>query len=1456
MYLIFDTETTGLPRNFNAPLTDFNNWPRMVQIAWQLHDYEGNLVEINNYIVKPDGFTIPYNSEKIHGISTQMATHYGKDIKFVLDEFAAAIAKSTHVAGHNVQFDINITGSEFLRNGFENVLKGKNIVDSMLESTRYCAIPGGRGGGFKYPNLSELHQKLFNVPFAEAHNATGDVVATTRCFLELIRIEVISTQKLKIDSAVILNFRNKHPNPIEPVVIKIESNKALSEKLAKSEAKKEIEITPNVVAETKTTTPFTHLHVHSYYSVLNATPSIEALVKKACSMGMKAIALTDLGNLFGAFQFLKVAKKNKIKPIIGCELFIAKNRKKVKFTKDDPDRRHQQVFIAKNLNGYRNLSRLSSTGWIEGNYAGYPRIDKEILQEYKNDLITTTGGLKSEVNDLILNYGEHQAEEAFLWWKDIFQDDFYVQLNRHGLEEEERANQVLLEFAKKHNVKVIAANDVFFLEKNDFDLHDSLICIKNNEYQATPKGRGRGTRFGFTSDEYFFKSQAEMIELFADVPEAISNTQEIVNKVEGFELSRNPMMPEFNIPDEFGSMDKYREKYSESKLIAEFNEDEKEKNYERLEGYNKVLRIKFESDYLTHLTYIGAKKRYNELTDKIKDRIDFELNVIKKMGYPGYFLIVWDFLDEARKMGVWVGPGRGSAAGSVVAYCLKITDVDPLMYDLLFERFLNPDRISLPDIDIDFDEDGRERILKWVVDKYGHDRVAHIITFGKMAPKMAIRDVARVKQLPLSEANRLAKLIPTKPGTSFVKAYKEMPELVKEKNESANPLVRNTLSSAERIEGTVRNVGTHACGIIISKDKLIDHIPLSTAKDADLLVTQFDGGHIEDAGMLKMDFLGLKTLSIIKDAVENIKKSKGIVIDIDTIANDDKETYELYSRGDTTGIFQFESDGMKNHLRQLKPNRFEDLIAMNALYRPGPMEYIPNYIRRKHGKEKVEYDIPEMEEYLKETFGITVYQEQVMRLSQKLGGFTRGQADNLRKAMGKKKVDLLNDLKPKFFEGTKKLGHNDKAVLKIWNDWLEFANYAFNKSHSTCYAYVSYRMAFLKAHYPAEFMAAVLSRNLNDITKITFLIEETKRMGIEVLRPDVNESEQRFIVNRNGNIRFGMAAIKGLGSSVAESIIAERNKNDHYSGMFDFAKRINFKVVNKRSLEALARAGAFDSFENTHRAQFFYQENSDDSIFIEKLIKFAVKHQERKNSQQVSLFGDTEEFITEDPPMPECKPWTKIEQLRNEKEVTGFYISGHPLDEFRIELKNFSTHKISDFKENLEKFAKMPIIFGGMVVASSHRMTKNDKPWGIFTVEDFDDSIELRLFSDDYLKYKNFLTEGFFLLISGRGQKRYQSQEEYEFRMSDVKLLPELLERQAKHIKLQVSIDALEPALIDQIFKLSKKHKGDCFVSFQIFDEQDRIKLDMHSGTFKVNPVKFLKAIDKIPEVDFSINKA
>jgi DNA polymerase III subunit alpha len=1414
MFLIFDTETTGLPRDNNAPLTNFENWPRMVQVAWQMHDYAGNLVESENFIIRPDGFTIPFNAEKLHGISTQMAQELGKPVAEVLETFRDAILRSTHIAGHNIDFDLKIAGSEFLRNGYENPLQKRQTVDTMHASTHFCALPGGRGGGFKYPTLGELYRRLFGEAFPEVHNAAADVAATARCLLELIRIGVIGANQLQIDDVIINEFKEANPQPVSQFDQTFESNKTLSEEIAKRAAEKPAAATVDQPMEDADVSTFTHLHVHSHFSVLEATPSPQDLVKKAASLGMKALAITDHGNLFGAFEFFLSAKEAGIKPIIGCEFYIVEDHTKLKFTKDNPDRRTNLVLLAKNMNGYRNLAKLCSLGWMGGYYDERPRIDKQLVVNYKEDMIALSGGINGEINDLILNVGEQQAEEAFLWWKATFGEDFYVQINRHKLPEEERANAVLLHFAKKHNVKMVAANNVYYLEREDADLHDSLLCIKSGEFQSTPKGRGRGTRFGFPNDEFYFKTQQEMAALFADLPDAIANTQEIVAKVEPVNLESKVMMPYFPIPD----------------------------------GYADA------NAYLRYITYKGAEQRYPEITETIRQRIDYELEVIAGMGYPDYFLIVEDFLREARQMGVWVGPGRGSAAGSVVAYCLQITNIDPLEYGLLFERFLNPDRISLPDIDIDFDEDGRDKILKWVTHKYGHKRVAHIITFGKMAPKMAIRDVARVKQLPLSEANRLAKLVPMKPGVTFKSAYKEIKELSLEKN-SSNPLIKNTLTSAEKLEGTVRNIGTHACGIIISKEDLTEHIPVSVAKDAELLVTQFDGGHVEKAGMLKMDFLGLKTLSIIKDAVEIIRKSKNIEIDIDAIPHDDEETYKLYSRGDTTAIFQFESEGMKKNLRKLKPNRFEDLIAMNALYRPGPMDYIPNYIARKHGNEKVEYDIPEMEDILKETYGITVYQEQVMRLSQLLANFSGGDADKLRKGMGKKIEDILDELKPKFFEGAKAKSFNIDTLKKIWDDWLKFAKYAFNKSHATCYAYLSYRMAYLKANYPAEFMAAVLSRNLSDISKITFFIDEVRQMGINVLKPDVNESDLKFIVNKNGDIRFGMAAIKGMGSAVAEAIIEERNANGPFGSIFDFACRINLKSVNKRSFEALAMAGAFDSLENLHRAQLFHRENTDDSVFIEKIIRYGTKVQEQKNSPQVSLFGEIEETTVEDPKLPECRPWSKIEQLKFEKEVTGFYITGHPLDEYKIELKHFTNSSISDFKDNLQKYSGRSLIFGGMVIATTHRMTKDNKPWGTFTIEDFDSTFEIRLFSEDYLKYKHFLTEGFFLRVIGQVQKRYKSEDEYEMRVFDLQLLPEVIEKKVKSIKLTINIEDLNEDLIDKLYNNAGKKDDKCKLQFQIIDTSDKLKLNFNSGNIKVNPVTFLRFVEKLPEVEYSLEK-
>ncbi|HYW96215.1 MAG TPA: DNA polymerase III subunit alpha, partial [Bacteroidales bacterium] len=953
------------------------------------------------------------------------------------------------------------------------------------------------------------------------------------------------------------------------------------------------------------------------------------------------------------------------------------------------------VLLAKNYEGYKNLMKLVSYGWTDGFYYK-PRIDKELLQKYHTGLIALSACLNGVIAEKVLHEDNEAALKAIEEYKSIFGDDFYLELQRHpsGDEKIDKAvyqdqvylNQQLVELAAKTGLKYVATNDVHFINKEDAAAHDRLLCL------STGKDLDDPNRMRYTQQEWF-KTQQEMRSLFADLPEAIRTTGEIVDKVEEFELNSNPIMPDFPLPEGFE------------------NEDE----------------------YLKHITYEGAYKRYGEeLPAETKERLDFELGTIQKMGFPGYFLIVWDFIRAAREMGVSVGPGRGSAAGSVVAYSLKITDIDPIKYDLLFERFLNPDRISMPDIDIDFDEDGREKVLEWVVNKYGKKRVAHIITFGTMAPKMAIRDVARVQKLELSEADRLAKMVPERPGTTFKKAFAEVQELKAEKN-SANPLVAQTLKYAEVLEGSVRQTGVHACGIIIGKNDLEEHIPICINKDAELFVTQYDGKHVESVGMLKMDFLGLKTLSIIKDAVENIKLSRGEDVDISKISLEDPATFELYSKGETTALFQFESPGMKKHLRALKPNRFEDLIAMNALYRPGPMEYIPSFIARKHGTEKIVYDLPEMEEYLEDTYGITVYQEQVMLLSQKLAGFTKGQADSLRKAMGKKIKALMDELKVLFLEGCKKNGFDETVVNKIWKDWEAFAQYAFNKSHSTCYAYVSYQTAFLKAHYPAEFMAAVLSRNLNDIKKITFFMDECRRMGLSVLGPDVNESFSRFTVNKKGDIRFGMAAIKGVGGAAVEAIIKEREENGPYKDYYDFVERVNLTSVNKRCLENLITAGALDGFEGTNRHQFFAADENENS-FLENLVRYGIKMQS-ENTSAPTLFGGIEAIEISKPVPPVIEEWPMLVKLNKEKELIGIYLSSHPLDTYKFELENLNTTPITAL-QSLADLKGREITIAGIVSQAAERFTKNGSPFGEMTLEDYTDSYRMVMFSKDYLRFK------------------------------------------------------------------------------------------------------------------------
>jgi DNA polymerase III subunit alpha len=1158
---------------------------------------------------------------------------------------------------------------------------------------------------------------------------------------------------------------------------------------------------------------FSHLHVHTQYSILDGASNIAALIDKAKALQMEAIAITDHGNMFGVKEFHNYATRKGIKPVIGCEIYVAKNSIEEKSGKEDRSGDHL-ILLAKDLTGYKNLVKLVSIAWIKGFYYK-PRIDKSLLIKYREGLIASSACLAGEIQNEILNGSIAAAEEALKSYIDIFGEDFYLEIQRHETYDTDAdrnafplQQKVIEEFKKlsvKYNVKIIATNDVHFINSDDAEAHDRLICIN------TAKDLDDPDRLRYSKQEYL-KSEEEMRKIFGDVPEAIDNVGEIISKVEKFKLDHDPIMPDFEIPAEFSDKD----------------------------------------EYLRFLTYNGAKNRWVELTEQQITRIDFELETIAKMGFPGYFLIVQDFLRAAREMGVSVGPGRGSAAGSAVAFCLRITDIDPFKYNLLFERFLNLDRISMPDIDIDFDEDGRENVLKYVVNKYGKDKVAHIITFGTMGAKMAIRDVARVQKLPLPDADRLAKLIPERPGISLAEAFAEIPELAKEK-ESSNKLISQTLKYAEVLEGSVRQTGVHACGIIIGKDSLDNYIPLSTAKDTELYVTQYEGNHVESVGLLKMDFLGLKTLSIIKDAVENIRKTTGEEINIDDIPLDDNKTFEMFSNGETTGIFQFESTGMKRYLRDLMPNRFEDLIAMNALYRPGPMEYIPKFIKRKHGIEKIDYPIPVMEKYLEDTYGITVYQEQVMLLSQELAGFTKGEADSLRKAMGKKKKSLMDEMKAHFLEGCQKRGFEETTINKIWSDWEAFAQYAFNKSHSTCYALVAFQTGYLKANYPAEYMAAVLSRNISDIKKITIFMDETKRMGIDVLGPDINESNVKFTVNKDGNIRFGLGAIKGVGESAVLQLIEEREKNGLYKDIFDLAERVNLNSLNKKNLEAMAVAGAFDCFSNIIRAQYFALDTRGSS-FIESLIRYGSNVKNLKNSTQQSLFGQAGGFDLIKPEPGQCPDWPKLEKLNREKEVIGIYLSSHPLDDFRLEIKTFTTSNLADI-QNLKDFIDRDVIVAGMVTDTRNGIGKNGKPYGSFTLQDYTDSFRFMMFDKDYIEYSKYFITGYYLLVKGRVQKRKYKEDELEFRIRSINLLSSVKDELIKSVTLIIKAEDASNALIEELIELIKENKGDTELRFLFFELEERISLSMFSRSFKVRLNNdLISYLDDHPSIDYKVN--
>ena len=1262
---------------------------------------------------------------------------------------------------------------------------------------------------------------------------------------------------------------------------------------------------------------FVHLHVHTQYSILDGQASISRLVDKAMANGMKGIAITDHGDMFGIKEFfnyvnkknggtngeikdlkkkvaalesgkvesenpeadiaackeqIEVAKKKLFKPIIGCEMYVARNRLTDKNGKPDQGGYHL-IVLAKNLKGYHNLIKLVSKAWTQGFYMR-PRTDRAELEKYHEGLIVCSACLGGEVPRRITAGQFAEAEEAIQWYKNLFGEDYYLELQRHKAtvpranhetyKLQEVVNKKLIEYARKYDIKLVCTNDVHFVDEENAEAHDRLICL------STSKDLDDPNRMLYTKQEWM-KTREEMNAIFSDVPEALVNTCEVCDKVEFYSIDHAPIMPTFSIPEEFGTEEEYRKRYSEKDLFDEFTQDENgnvvmseadaKAKIERLGGYEKLYRIKLEADYLAKLAYEGARRRYGaDLTDEVKERIKFELHIMKTMGFPGYFLIVQDFIAAARnQLDVSVGPGRGSAAGSAVAYCLGITQIDPIKYDLLFERFLNPDRISLPDIDVDFDDDGRGRVLNWVTEKYGQEKVAHIITYGTMATKLAIKDVARVQKLPLSESDRLCKLIPDKipdKKLNLPNAIAYVPEL-QAAEVSSDPVLRDTIKYAKMLEGNVRNTGVHACGTIICRDDITDWVPVSTADDKEtgekMLVTQYEGSVIEETGLIKMDFLGLKTLSIIKEAIENIRHSKGIELNIDEIPIDDPATYQLYGEGQTIGTFQFESAGMQKYLRELEPSTFEDLIAMNALYRPGPMDYIPDFIDRKHGRKPIEYDIPIMEKYLKDTYGITVYQEQVMLLSRLLADFTRGESDALRKAMGKKLRDKLDHMKPKFIEGGKKNRHDPKTLEKIWADWEKFASYAFNKSHATCYSWVAYQTAYLKANYPSEYMAATMSRNVSNITEITKLMDECKAMGIRVLGPDVNESSMKFSVNYHGDIRFGLGAIKGVGESAVQSILVEREKNGVFKNIFDFVQRVNLSACNRKNIENLALAGGFDSFSGIKREDFFVK-NAKDETFVEILVRYGNRYQVDKAAAVNSLFGGEQAVEIATPEIVHAPAWSDLERLNKERELVGIYLSAHPLDEYAVILENVCNARMSQLAD-LTPLQNHDLTLGGVVTGVREGYTRTGKPYGVAKLEDYSGTADFAFFGNDWVDKKNFFSEGMFLFMKGKCQPKQWKPDEWEVKINTIELLPEVKDRLIEKITVTMPLSVINDEMIMELGSMVKDNPGNTELFFLIRDEDGQMYVNLMSRTLKISVHKDLvNYLKNQPLLDYKIN--
>ena len=1233
---------------------------------------------------------------------------------------------------------------------------------------------------------------------------------------------------------------------------------------------------------------FIHLHVHTYYSILDGQSSIAKLVDKAVANGMKGMAVTDHGDMFGIKEFFDYCNKvnggrkkeglEPFKPIFGCEMYVARHRKEDK-NKDNGDRGgYHLIVLAKNYRGYKNLIKLVSNAWVDGFY-GRPRTDRAELEKYHEDLIVCSACIAGEVPRKILADDIEGARESIEWHKRVFGDDYYLELQRHEVKDpairanrdtfplQQKANKVLLELAKEYGIKVICSNDAHFVDQENAEAHDHLLCL------STGKDLDDPTRMLYSKQEWF-KTREEMNEVFADIPEALSNTLEVLDKVEFYDIENPPIMPFFPIPEDFGTEEEWRRKYTDEDIFNEFTTDENgenplpreegEKKIAKLGGIDKLYRIKFEADYLAKLAYEGAAKLYPmPLTKEVDDRIRFELHIMKTMGFPGYFLIVQDFINSARdELGVMVGPGRGSAAGSVVAYCLGITKIDPIKYDLLFERFLNPDRISLPDIDTDFDDDGRGRVLEWVEEKYGHENCAHIITYGTMATKNSIKDVARVEKLPLEKANWLCKLIPDKLPDGLKmnlgNAIKCIPEL-RDAEASSDPKLHNTMAYAKMLEGTVRGTGIHACGFIICRDKISDWVPVSVAEDkADpghkLRCTQYDGHVIESTGLIKMDFLGLKTLSIMKEAVENIRLTRGHVVDLDTIPIDDEQTYQLYCDGRTIGTFQFESPGMQKYLRELHPTVFEDLIAMNALYRPGPMDYIPSFIARKNGREEIKYDIPCMEKYLKDTYGITVYQEQVMLLSRQLADFTRGESDALRKAMGKKKKAIVDAMKPKFIEGGQKNGHDPKVLEKIWGDWEKFASYAFNKSHATCYSWVSYQTAYLKAHYPAEYMAAVMSRNLDNINEITKLMDECRAMGIPTLGPDVNESRAKFSANKKGEIRFGISAIKGVGGAAADSIIKEREANRPYSSIFDFIQRVNLSNCNRKCIESLVLSGGFDCFSELKREDFFAKTSKGDQ-FIDTLVRYGQLYQAERAQARNSLFGEDNAVEISTPPIVKGEQWSDIERLNRERDLVGIYLSAHPLDEYKVILDSLCNTSCQELEDVQRLTDREQVVLGGIVTAIRQKYTKTGKPCGFVTIEDFNGSGVLPLFGEDWGRWAGMFVEGSTVYILAEMKQRFRDSNLYDMKVTDVKYMQTVKDSTLTKLTISINTDKLDARTVEELNEIITENPGKTQLFFQLRDSQGKkhVLLKSQSRTVDVRS-QLINYIDQQEALEYKIN--